>query len=202
MAFDQRASKDSVERAMAALKESGIESVFVQTGEDAKKKVLEMIPAGAEVMNMTSMTLEGMSVATEVAESGKYNSVRAHLNSLDRTTQGAEMQRIGAAHEWVLGSVHAVTEDGKVLVASATGSQLGSYAYGAAHVVWVVGAQKIVKDFDEGMRRLYEHALPLEDARARTVYGMGSGVNKILVMNKEVQQGRITMIIVNEILGF
>lgn len=121
---------------------------------------------------------------------------------MDRKTQGSLMQKMGAGPDWAIGSVHAVTEDGHVLIASATGSQLPAYAYGSSHVVWVVGAQKIVRDSDEGMRRIYEHCLPLEDARARKVYGIGSGVNKVLTINKEVQAGRITMVIVKEKLGF
>ena len=112
------------------------------------------------------------------------------------------MQKLGAAPEWVVGSVHAVTEEGAVLIASASGSQLPAYAFGSSHVIWVVGAQKLVKNFDEGIKRLYEYSFPLEDERARKVYGMGSGVNKILVINKEWMEGRITMIIVKEKLGF
>lgn len=116
--------------------------------------------------------------------------------------QAREKQRLGAAPDWAIGSVHAVTEDGKVLIASATGSQLSAYAYGANHVVWIVGAQKLVKNFEDGLKRLYEYSLPLEDVRARKVYGAGSSVNKILIVNKEPAPERITMIIVKEKLGF
>ncbi len=200
--FGKLADDNSISHTVEALKKNGITAFVVNNKEEAKKKVLELIPKGSEVMTMTSMTLEAIGIPQILNESGNYNSVRKKLMSMDRTKQASEMNRLGAAHEFVVGSVHAVTEDGSALIASNTGSQQGSYAYGAGKVIWVVGSQKIVKNFDEGLKRLYEYALPLEDQRARKVYGVGSGVNKMLVVNKEVQPDRIFMIIVKEKLGF
>jgi len=196
------ADQATIEKTAEALEKNGIHALIVETGAEAKEQLFELLPKEAEVMNMTSTTLDSIGVSKEIMESGNYNAVRKELESLDRETQGLEMQKLGAAPEWVVGSCHAVTEDGKVLIASASGSQLPAYAGGSNHVIWVVGAQKLVKDFDDGIKRLYEYSLPLEDERARKVYGMGSGVNKILVVNKEFMQGRITMIIVKEKLGF
>lgn len=200
--FGQLADDESINRTIEALKQNGMQAMVAGSGSAAKQKLLELLPEGAEVMNMTSVTLETISVVSEVLQSGKFSSVRNKLNQMNRKTQGREMQKLGAVPEWVVGSVHAVTEDGKILVASNTGSQVPAYAYGATHVIWVVGTHKIVKNFDEGLKRLYEYSLPLEDVRARKVYGMGSGVNKILIFNKEVQPGRITLIFVKEKLGF
>ena len=73
---------------------------------------------------------------------------------------------------------------------------------GAGHVILVIGAQKIVPDFDTGLRRIYEYCFPLEDRRARQAYGVPSGVNNVLVINKAIAPGRITAILVNEPLGF
>ncbi len=197
------ATDESISKAKEALSQNGFEVEVVETGKAAKEKVLELLPKGAEVMTMTSVTLEALGVLPEINESGNYDSVRAKLNSMDRTTQGPEMQRLGAAPEWTVGSVHAVTEDGKVMVASNTGSQLGPYAYGSGHVIWVIGTQKIVEDLDSGFKRIYEYTLPLESERARKAYGLdGSFVSKLLIFNREVKPGRITIIFVRENLGF
>lgn len=201
--WNQLADQQSINKTIQALKANGIEALFVESGEEAKKKVLEMIPQGAEVMNMTSVTLDTIGLPKEINESGKYNAVRTKLMTMDRATQGLEMQKMGAAPQWTVGSVHAVTEDGHALIASQSGSQLPAYVYGAAHVIWVVGAQKIVKNTDEGMKRIYEYVLPLESDRARKAYGVpGSNVSKVLIVNKEIQPGRLTLILVNEVLGF
>lgn len=195
--------KSTIKKTIDALKANNIESLIVENKKEAKKKVLELIPQGSEVMTMTSVTLDAIGISAEINQSGKYNSIRSKLTSMDRSTQSLEMQKLGSAPEYVIGSVHAVTQDGKILIASNTGSQLSAYVYGSSHVVWVIGAQKIVKDIDEGMRRIYKYILPLESERVKKAYGMPkSAVNKLLVINKEVKQNRIIAIIVKEVLGF
>ena len=201
--WSQLASKESIDRAIEALKANGIDAKYVANAEEAKKEVFELIPEGAEVMTMSSVTIDTLGISKEVQESGEYNSVKNKLNSMDRQTQGAEMLKIGAAPEWSVGSLHAVTEEGNVLIASNTGSQLPAYASGAAHVIWVVGTQKIVKNNDEALKRIYEYVLPLESERAKKAYGMErSNVSKLLIINKEIKPGRITVIFVGEKLGF
>lgn len=202
--WSQLASKESIEKAVESLKAHNIEAKFVETGEEAKKEVLSMIPEKAEVMTMSSVTIDTLGISKEIQESGKYNSVKNKLNSMNRETQGREMQEIGAASEWAIGSVHAVTEEGNVLIASNTGSQLPAYAYGSGHVIWVVGTQKIVKNTDDGIKRIYEYVLPLESVRLNKQLNMtaGSFVSKLLIVNREFMPGRITIIFVNESLGF
>jgi len=202
MNYTQLASRESIEKTLTALKANGFDAFFVETGADAKKKVLELIPDKAGVMTMTSVTMDTIKVTEEILESGKYEPVKGRLMTMDKNTQGAEMRAMGAAPDFAVGSVHAVTEEGHVIIASASGSQLPAYAYGAGKVIWVVGAQKIVKNTEEGFKRIYGHSLRLENERALKAYGMGSGVNKILIINKEAKAGRLALILVNEVLGF
>ena len=204
MNYNELASKEIIEKTITALKANNIDAIFVQTGAEAKTKVLEMLPQGAEVMNMTSVTLDAIGVVKEINESGRYNSVKNKLNAMDRATQGSEMRKLGSAPEWAVGSVHAVTEDGKVVIATNTGSQFPAYAYGSGHVIWVVGAQKIVPNLDEATKRIYEYTLPLESVRINKQYNIttGSFVSKLLIVNREIQPGRTTIIFVNEVLGF
>lgn len=197
------AEEQVLDKTIEALKLNGINAMVVENGEEAKKRALELIPQGAEVMNMTSVTVDSIGLTDEILNSGKYDAVKNKLVKMDRNTQGLEMQRIGSAPEWAVGSVHAVTEDGKVVVGSNSGSQLPGYAYGASHVVWIVGTHKIVKDLDAGIKRVYDYVLPLEADRARKAYGVdGSFVSKMLIINRENVEGRINLIFVKEALGF
>ncbi len=200
--FAQLADDATLEKTVAALQANGIAAMIVDNGQAAKEKVLTTIPAGAEVFTMSSETLQQIDLAAAINESGRYNSVRNKLNAMDRKTQVREMNALGAAPDWAVGSVHAVTEDGHVFIASNTGSQLGAYAYGAAHVIWVVGGQKVVKDDDEAFQRLYEYTLALEKERIRKLYNRESEVSKLLIVNLEKTPGRITLILVKEKLGF
>jgi hypothetical protein len=199
--WDELANEDALNKSMEALEKHGFDAVIVENGEEAKGKVLELIPKGAEVFTVTSTTVDVIGLAKELNESENYDSIRKKFMSMNREKQDKEMRKMGAAPDWVVGSVHAVTEDGKVLIASASGSQLSAYAYGAAHVVWVVGTQKLVKNTDDGIKRIYEHSLPLESERAQKAYGMKSFVSKILIMEAE-RPGRISIILVKEKLGF
>jgi len=202
--FDQLASDESITAAKGALEKNGLTVVIVSSGDEAKKLVIESIPKSAEVMNMSSITLETIGLDKELNESGDYNSVKKKLLSMDRNTQSLEMQKLGAAPEYAVGSVHAVTEDGKVLIASNTGSQLPAYVYASPHVFWVVGTQKIVANIDEGMKRIYEYVLPLESVRLNKAYNISTGsfVSKLLIVNREITKGRITLVLVKEKLGF
>jgi hypothetical protein len=141
-------------------------------------------------------------IAHEIETSGRYDPVRPRTGSMDRTSQAGEIRRLTAAPDVMLGSVHAVTETGALLTASMGGSQLGPYVSGAGRVILVVGTQKIVSDVEEGLRRIYDYSFPLEDARAQAAYGIHSAVNKILIINREIIPGRITVVLVDEVLGF
>ncbi|MBI2499584.1 lactate utilization protein [Candidatus Woesearchaeota archaeon] len=195
--------KKTVEKTIKALKENNIEAYYFNTSKEAKKKIFEIIPEKAEIMNMTSVTLETMNVAKEIQESNKYIPIRNKLMSMDRKTQSREMQKLGSSPDYAIGSVHAVTEKGEILIASNTGSQLPAYSYGSDHVIFVVGTQKIVKNTEQGIKRIYEYSLPLESERAKKAYGVpGSFVSKILIINREIKPGRIIIIFINENLGF
>ena len=165
-----------------------------------------MLPAGAEVFALTSVTLETIGLAKEINESGRYVSVRNALYSMNQQTQAREMRKLGAAPDFAVGSAHAVTETGTVVVASLTGSQLPPYAYAAGTLIWVVGAQKIVKDVDEGLRRIHEYIVALESERARKAYNLPAEFktfpSKVLLFNREISPGRVKLVLVNEALGY
>ena len=202
------ASDEQITRTAAALDTNGMRALVVDTGDEARHQVFNLLPAGAQVLTMTSRTLETIGVAAEIDEpselaaSRRYDAVRPRLMQMDMQTQWPEMRRMGASPDYAVGSVHAVTEHGEVFIASASGSQLAPYVSGAGAVIWVVGSQKIVPDRDAAFKRIYEYSYPREDARAREAYGMSSGVNKVLVVNREFMAGRITVILVKQELGF
>lgn len=191
-----------LERTEESLVKNGITVYVAETGQEAGEKALEIIPVHSEVMNMSSVTVNKTGLEKEINESGKYNPTRKKLMAMDQDKQGLEMKKLGAAPEWCVGSVHAVTEDGHLFIASQSGSQMPAYSYSASKVILLVGIQKIVKDFDQAIKRIYEYALPLEDDRAQKVYKRHSSVNKILIINKEILKGRMTVIFIKEKIGF
>lgn len=202
LAYARLASDEQIERTVQALAANGFQASVVETGAAARAKVAELLPAGAEVFISSSTTLNELEITADVDQSGRYASVRAQLARLDRQTQGREMVKLGATPQYVLGSVHALTETGSAVIASMTGSQLGPYVSGAEKVIWVVGSQKIVPTLEAGLKRLEEYTLALEDARALQAYGVHSSINKLLIVHREITPGRVTVVIVKENVGF
>jgi hypothetical protein len=191
-----------VKRTIAALEANGISVLRASDAAEAKRMVLDLVPDGSQVHQGASQSLDVVGITDEIEKSGRYEALRPRVWSMDRKTQGDEIRRLGAAPDVMLGSVHAVTETGSLLAASMSGSQLGPYVSGAGRVILVVGTQKIVSDLEEALHRIDEYAYTLEDARAQAAYGMRSGVNKVLVINREITPGRITVVLVDEVLGF
>jgi hypothetical protein len=200
--YAKPATRAQLERAAAHLKEHGIQAIVVPDRASALRTVLSLVPEHSEVLVSTSETMAQIGFSKEVEESGKFESIRKRLFALDRKTQEREMRQLGQSPQYQVGSVHAVTEEGELIVASATGSQIGPYAFGAGKVIWVVGAQKVVPTLQDGLKRVREYSLPLEDARALKAYGMNSGLNKTLVISREVNPSRATVVLVEEVLGF
>src|SRR5258706_80597 len=147
-------------------------------------------------------SLGGAGLTAGVERAVGEGRIRPRIWSLGRAQQVEEIRRLTASPDVMLGSVHAVTETGSLVAASMGGSQLGLYVSGAGRVILVVGTQKIVSDLDEAMSRVYDYAFPLEDARAQAEYGIHSAVNKVLIINREITPGRITVVLVDEVLGF
>jgi L-lactate utilization protein LutC len=200
--FGTLAEDARVTRTAAALEANGIGVFRAVDAAEAKRIVLDLIPDGSQVHHGASLTLEVSGITEAIEKSGRYDPVHPRIRNLDRKTEAEEIRRLSAAPDVMLGSVHAVTETGSLLAASMGGSQLGPYVSGAGRVILVVGTQKIVSDLEEGLRRINEYAFPLEDARAQSAYGIHSAVNKVLIINREIVPDRITVVLVDEALGF
>ena len=200
--FGTAADDARIKRTAAALEANGMTVLRAADAADAKRTVLSLIPDGSQVHHGASQTLAVTGITDELEKSGRYDAVGPRIWSMDRETQGDEIRRLTSSPELMLGSVHAVTETGSLVAASMSGSQLGPYVSGAGRLILVVGTQKIVSDLDEALRRVYDYAFPLEDARAQAEYGIHSAVNKLLIINREITPGRITVVLVDGVLGF
>jgi hypothetical protein len=186
---------------VVALEEHGSSVEVVDDFDAAREAVLARIPEGSSVMTNTSVTLEETGIANAINNDGPYESMRNKLMALNFATQLQEMKAIGGQPDYSVGSVHAVTRDGTLVIASASGSQLASYAWGAANVIFVIGAQKLVPTLAAAHERIYEHSLKLEDTRALAAYGQNSSVGKILEIHQELP-GRIHIVIIRQVVGF
>ncbi len=199
--FAVPASEDAIQRVAEKMREHNIEVVVVDDGDEARKLVLERLPERAEVHSGKSKTLQDAGIFDAIHDESRYDALRPRIFKMDRQTQAREIRKLIAGPDFMLGSVNAVTEDGVLVAASATGSQLGPYAGTAGKVILVVGSQKIVPDLEAALRRIRQYVLPWEDAQVRKVVSTGSFVGKVLIVEREWVNGRMTVILVRKPIG-
>ena len=202
--FGDRADDATIERTAEALRGKGYAVHVVENGDEAKRVILDLLPEGAEVGQGASTTLEVIGVTHEIEESGRFEPVRKQTRSMDRSSpEGLRaMRKLGVGPDWYVNSAHAVTEDGTIVIASNTGSQLAPLAFGAGEVIFAIGSQKLVPDLATAFQRLEEHTLPLESERMQGLYGIDSEIKKLLIIRKEFRPSRFTIVLIKEPVGF
>lgn len=203
MDYTQLASQASIDKTFVALKERNIHPQFVQTKAEAMEAIKQLIPDGASVMTGGSTTLQQIGF-TDLLKSCQHpwNNLKDGIMAEKDGAKQNELRRQSSLSEYWLGSIHALTEDGRAVIASATGSQLPAYTFTSDNVIWVVGAQKLVSDLDTAIKRVREYVLPLEDQRMKSTGASGSTIGKLLIFEREIMPRKIHLILVNEVLGF
>lgn len=205
MNFNELARKESVETTVAALKSHNYAVVVVQSGNEALETIKKSIPDGASVMNGSSVTLEKIGFVEYLKSAAhKWNNVHAAIVAESDAAKQAELRQKAQLSEFYLGSVHALSETGEFIVASNTGSQLPHIVFTSQNLIYVVSTKKIVSSLDEGMKRLTEYVVPLENTHMQEKYGTGTQLNKIVIVKGESSHSnrKITFILVEESLGF
>jgi YkgG family uncharacterized protein len=198
--FAAVAADEALSRAAKGLRERGLSAHVVDTVADARALVRELLPRDKAIFTSASETLRHSGLLADIDDGEEFISVRARLADVDPNDIRRQIT-MGATPDVVIGSVHAVTEDGIMVVASATGSQFGPYAAGAEKAFWVVGGQKIVPDLDTAFRRIRTYTYPREHDRLRH-RGFESFIGRLLVLEREYDPTRGTVVLVREEIGF
>ena len=202
ISFAEPVPPDRLQRAASALVANGFTVEILDDAAAARSRIKDLVAEGTTVLTGASETLRLSGVDDDINLSGRYKAVRPRLLAMDRIAEADDFRRLLASPDVIVGSVAALTETGSLVVASGSGSQLPGYAGGAARAIWIVGAQKVVPDLNTALRRIEEHALPLESARTQAAYGSPSAVNRLLILNAEFQPGRGTVLLLREAIGF
>lgn len=205
MDYTALASNDSLTITIDALNGNGFKTESLATKEAALERIKELIPAGASLMNGASRTLEQIGFIDYLKEgTHPWNNLHAAIVEETDADKKADLRKAGILSDFYAGSAHAITEDGKLVIASNTGSQLPHLAFTSPNVILVVSTKKIVPALDDALARIQEHVIPLEDERMKGVYGYGTLWAKTLILNKENPAlGRaVHVLLIEEDLGF
>lgn len=195
-----KALVDSVQR---KLTENNVEVINVKNREGALQQLKRILPPAAGVMTASSTTLDQIGFTSFLnSDEHSLSLVGRKVWAENDAEKRHDLRRQATVVDYVVGSVNAVTADGKLVAVDATGSRVGSYLFGAKNVVLVVGVNKIVQNLEEAMKRIKEYVFPLENERAQQAYGHPSALSKWIIIEKEAVQGRIKLILVEEELGY
>jgi L-lactate utilization protein LutC len=205
MNYKTLADKSSLGRTVSALRTRGYTVITIKNKEQALEEIKRLIPSGVSVMNGSSVTLEQIGYQNYLAQgTHTWIDLHANIHAENDPTKRAQLRKESVVSDYYLGSVHALTETGEAIIASNTGSQLPHIAFTSPNIIFVVSTKKIVPSLEEGMRRLEQHVVPLEDAHMQSLYHIGTALNKILIFKGESKMiGRkITFVLIEEDLGF
>ncbi|MFD1686515.1 lactate utilization protein [Halobellus litoreus] len=201
--LDELADDETVEETVANLEANGFEVVVVDSADDALEAVKSQIPAGASVMNGHSTTLEEIGFDDYLSEGDhEWESLPDQIWSIDDDAERQAARRESQTADYFLGGINAISETGELVAADLSGSRIGAYPFAASNVVIVSGVNKIVPTLDDALDRLESVAYPLENERAQEAYGVESAIAKQLIFRQEVEEGRTTIVLVRDQLGY
>jgi len=201
--WDATPDEETIAKTAEAIRGRGIGVEVVEYRVQALERVKGMIPKGATVMTGSSTTLDQIGFMEHLrTTSHGWKDLHAAIVTEEKEKKRHEMRRKSVTADYFLGSVNAIAKTGELVACDRTGSRVGAYLYAAKNLILVAGAQKITEDLNLAIRRVVEHALPLETERVKRVTGTTSATNKWVIIERELQPNRITLILVRERLGF
>jgi len=201
--LDELPDNDTIEESVANLEANGFTVVVAESGEDALETITSQIPAGASVMNGHSTTLEEIGFTTYLNEGDhEWESLPDEIWSIDDDAKRQAARRESQTAAYFLGGINAIAQTGELVAADRSGSRIGAYPFAAENVIIVSGVNKIVDDLDAALERLESVAYPLENERAKDAYGVESAIAKQLIFRQELEEGRTTVVLIREALGY
>jgi len=193
----------TIERTVAAIEARNIRVILADTAEDALRTVVDLIPEGAEIMYASSTTLVEMGFDRVLRENRKgWRDYHAVITAENDAGKRHALRRKSVAADYFLSGVQAIVESGEVVGCDKSGSRMGAWPHAAAHLILVSGVNKIVPTIDDALRRCRDYCLPLENQRAKRVYGTPSYIGKHVILDREDTDGRITLVLIREQLGY
>ncbi|MGA2933598.1 MAG: lactate utilization protein [Methanomicrobiales archaeon] len=181
----------------------GFRVIRAKDRQEALDTLGRLIPRGAEVMNGSSTTLIEIGYET-LLSSGKtgWTDLHDRITAENDERKRAELRRKSVTADYFISGANAISRTGEIVACDMSGSRVGAWPFGAGHLILVCGINKIVPTLEDALRRIREYAYPLEDARARKAYGIPSQIGKCVILANEKVEGRVTLILIDESLGY
>jgi len=160
-------------RAVENLKRRGANAYYAASKEEALSMVMDMIPEGATIGTADSVTLLQVGVISALRKRGGNEIINPFVRDddghfvVDEEERDELKRKVFFSDVYVIGT-NAVTLDGKLVNIDGNGNRVAAMIYGPKKVIIVVGANKIVKDVEDAIRRVREICAPQNAIRHAT----------------------------------
>ena len=201
-----------IQKLIDALAANNIECIFAQTKEEALAKALDLIPEGSEVGLGGSVSVEQIGLL-ETLRAGDYTLHDQYEDDIDMMENLARRKK-GMMAPFFVSGTNAITMDGQLVNVDGMGNRVAAQMFGPDKVVLIAGTNKIVKDVHEAFDRLEKIAAPINAKRVGAptpCADTGECIdcdspmricNLYTIIRRMMFPGRLTLIMVNESLGF
>ncbi|WP_432408950.1 lactate utilization protein [Wukongibacter sp. M2B1] len=140
-----------------------IEAFYFDSLEEAKMKVLDMIPKTKTVGIGNSQTLKKMNISRVLEERGNIVYDKTFAKNKEEIR---DLKRKSLLTDWYITSSNAVSVEGHIVNIDHSGNRVAAMVYGPDKVIVIVGINKIEGTLDDAMKRARNHAAPLNAIRA------------------------------------
>ncbi len=197
------------------LKRRNISGFYAQTRDKAQGIVETIIPKDSNIGISGSKTLDELGVIALLEARG--NKVFNQFEPGISREQSLEIRNSGARADYFLTSANAISENGEIVFFSAYGQRTSGIA-NAKNVIVVCGLNKITPNLEEALKRSREYVTPMNCKRLDWNAACLSGgicreeicfapdykrmCCQILIIETEINPGRLKVILVGENLGF
>lgn len=196
------------QKTIEGLKSRNMEGYYAANREEALKIALDMIPEGSSISMGGGMSVHEIGLS-DALKNGNYNFI-----DRDEYEDKRKAMLLAYDADYYLASCNAMTDDGVLVNIDGNSNRVSAIAQGPKHVIFIVGMNKICNDVDSAMKRARNVAAPINVQR----FGLNTPCSKkgtcfnckspdticcqILITRFSRHPGRISVILVNDNLGF
>ncbi len=201
--WNRTPSDEVAAQTVAAVRRRGINVIQARNAPAALETLKNIVPAHAEVMNGSSTTLIEIGYDTFAkSDQPSWKNLHDAITAEDETEKRHELRRKSVTADYFISGVNAIAQSGEIVACDKTGSRVGAWPFAAKHLILVSGTNKIVATLDDALQRVWEYAFALENARVKKASGGSSQVGKCVILGNEANEGRTTLILIDESLGY
>lgn len=133
------------------LERAGMEGFFCETSADARELVKSLVPEGSNIAWGGTETFKETGVK-EMLEAGAYAMLDRAKAATPEEQRAVYLQHFDS--DFFFMSANALTLKGELVNIDGNSNRVACLSFGPKHVVVLVGMNKIVKDVEEGLKRV------------------------------------------------